>query len=147
MTTFLTSKRRGSTLPPSLRRLPLLLVALLAVLPARAFATAPSPGWELDSQAAPTNFSPAQNAECVAGNTCDAYQVTATNAGSRPTDGTPITLSDTLPAGLTVQRIALYWWGPGAKASGLQEDNLAQVCDTATVSCAFPLTLQPDDSL
>ena len=69
----------------------------------------PSPGFTIDSYAQPTHFSTAQNAECLghasedgAFDYCDAYLVAVTNSGSEPTDG-PVTLTDTVPAGLTIQ--------------------------------------------
>ncbi len=76
----------------------------------------PSPDWTIDSIAAPTNFSTAQTPECEATlgkpnyaySGCDSYEVSAMNAGSEPTDGGPVTLTDTLPAGLTVQRIVFF---------------------------------------
>ena len=40
---------------------------------------------------------------------CDAYAITATNAGGAPTDGSSVTLTDTLPPGLTVQRVQLFY--------------------------------------
>jgi hypothetical protein len=120
-----------------------------------ALAAAPAPGFTIDSFAEPTNFSPNDNARCVetASNPepiCDAYQVTATNAGSQPTlGGSSITLDDTLPAGLTVQRVSFFW-------SGLGVDLGEFACETATVNeitsvqCQFPTffgPLAPDDRL
>jgi hypothetical protein len=78
-----------------------------------ASAATPSPGWRMDSVATPTNFLPAtNNTRCLetveTGKlaahfpVCDAYEVSAMNAGSKPTDGSPITLIDTLPEGVTV---------------------------------------------
>jgi hypothetical protein len=113
----------------SLRRLacsistviPLLSVAvaigLLLTVPASAYA-APSPAWRIESFAAPTNFSPAQNAACLAETVttnsfpaCDYYVVTATDVAATPTDGEAITLADALPAGLTEREVGLYWSG------------------------------------
>src|SRR4029077_4031158 len=87
-----------------------LAVSAIQALPAGAQATPAAPGWTIDSFAIPTNFSAADNATCLSTvgedtPTCDAYQVTATNAGHEHTDGSAVTLSDTLPVpvGLTVQ--------------------------------------------
>src|ERR1700685_4455627 len=74
--------------------------------------TPPGAGWTLDSVAAPTNFSESESAECLAGvevaaqhePLCDSYEVTAMNAGDEPTSG-PVTLTDTLPQGVTVKGI------------------------------------------
>jgi len=86
------------------------LVAILFFFSLVAFAHAEvaAPGWTVDSYAFPTNFSENAEAECFAlgaGNNCtggelrDSYQVTVTNAGSEPTDGSPMTVTDTLPTG------------------------------------------------
>lgn len=130
------------------------LVLGAAAVPAVAGAATPSPGpgWTIDSFASPTNFSASDNAECLAsGQTfppCDSYEVTATNAGNQPTDGSTVTLSDALPTGLTVQRIAFFWSGPGAIAAGFQGTDLGGfLCDTTSVRCPFPIALQPDDNL
>jgi hypothetical protein len=63
----------------------------------------------------PSSFSPAYDAECTAqeGNDqgtlppCDNYEVTAANVGGAPTTG-PVTLTDTLPAGLHV--VSVYFF-------------------------------------
>lgn len=136
-----------------------LLLFSAAGLPAAVSAATPAaPGWTLDDVATPTNFSPADNPGCLstvflsgpdAGRLCDTYRVIATNAGSQPTDGSPITLTDALPAGLTIQRISLSWQGPGATAFGISpdEDFGGSFCDIPTVTCTFPLPLEPDDQL
>jgi hypothetical protein len=73
---------------------------------------------------------------------CDAYTVTATNAGSASTDGAPVTLTDIVPAGLTVQRVEFFWSGiDKLKIEGVSHDtNLASLlCNTAAgVKCEFP---------
>jgi len=79
------------------RLLPLVSLLLFLIPSASASAAAPAaPGWTLDSIAEPTNFS--------ASSGYNEYQVTATNAGSVSTDGTPVVLTDALPEGVTVQR-------------------------------------------
>jgi hypothetical protein len=106
---------RRTTERAALLILALLLVAALAAASAASAAT-PSPGWTLTSIAAPTNFSTNDSTKCTAETEreeppCDAYRVRATDAGSKPTDGSAIVLSDPLPAGLTVRRIAFFWSG------------------------------------
>ena len=95
------------------KRLLLLLPLLLLLVPAAsATAATPGPGFIIDSFPAPTNFSAAESAgECATEISsdsfgeayCDSYQVTVVNAGSEPTDGQPVTVSDTLPAGERLQ--------------------------------------------
>lgn len=124
-----------------LRRLGLLAVlAAVACLPvaAPAAAATPEPAWSIHSLALPTNFSEADNAECLSTLgvqfiACDAYQVTATDTGAKATSGA-IDLADTLPTGLKAQKIELYW-------SGNLTENLGPAdCTLATVSCHYPDT-------
>jgi hypothetical protein len=97
------------------RRVTALLLGLLALsaagIPAAAGAATSAAGWTLNSQAMPTNFSTVANTNCqiaayqniVSGpDVCNEYEVTATNSGSQPTDGSTITLTDTLPSGVTL---------------------------------------------
>src|ERR1700728_3079306 len=93
-----------------------LLCVVLIPGASSALAASQAPDWTIDSCAAPTDFSAYDNADCLSnlGNpprTCDSYRITVTNAGSRPRNGEPVTLSDTLPAGLIVQRIEFFWSG------------------------------------
>lgn len=130
----------------------LVLLALLLALASSASAATPAAGFTVHSEAVPTRFSSEDSAPCPATLSnqfprCDSYQVTATNAGSRPTEG-EVTLSDTLPAGLTVQKVQLFWNGPGAIEFGLQGTDIGFFCTTTSpIQCKFPLPLQPDDSL
>jgi hypothetical protein len=136
--------RAGRRIAP----LALLLAGCCLALPAGASAAGPAPGLTIDSFALPGNFSAADNATCLTGGEashlfpCDRYQVKVTDASDVPTDGTPITISDTVPAGLTVQRIQLFW-----SAQGLRANDLGFLCSTATVQCTFPATLAPGDTL
>jgi hypothetical protein len=126
-----------------------------AAIPAGAVTAAP--GYSIGSFAMPTNFSAAHNAACLqsingAEPECDGYQVTVANVGSRPTDGTAVTLTDLLPQGVTVQRITFFWRGPGAQAfaggafNGV--DLGTSLCSTSPkLQCALPLAIQPDDTL
>lgn len=115
-----------------------------------------SPAWSLHAFATPSSFTAADNAECLnhlhedkkTKVVCDAYRVTATDAGAAPTDGSPITLEQALPAGVTVQQVSLYWSGTPRfeeKTFGLvgPETDIAAfgLCSTgATVKCEFPGT-------
>jgi hypothetical protein len=113
-----------------------------------------APGWAIESFAAPTNFSAADNATCekeLAAEypLCDSYTVTATNAGSVATDGSDVVLSDTLPAGLTVQEIRFFWSG-APSALGGPRANLSQAfgfCSHsgASVQCSLPSNKELDE--
>jgi hypothetical protein len=69
---------------------------LLAFSAGPAFATVAAPGWTLDSVATPTNFLTASSKVCLEAVStsnrvgCDAYQVSATNAGSLATGCTEL---------------------------------------------------------
>ena len=146
-------------------RLTLLAGVLFGVLAAPSSASvAPAPGWTIESLALPTTFLPASNnANCLASFTsptssrtaatiCDEYQVVATNAGSVHTDGSAITLADTVPAGLTVQRLSLYWSGASASKLGVEHTDLSLFgwCNVAAVECTVPgigLSFEPDEQL
>jgi hypothetical protein len=120
----------------------------LGVAAGAALAVTPAAGWRIDSFAAPSSFSTGHNAECLAtlqhdqAQVCDIYVVTVTNAGGQPTDGSSVTIADTLPAGVTLQGIDFRW-------SALKNENLSYLCEPAAtpVQCHFPLALGPDETL
>jgi uncharacterized repeat protein (TIGR01451 family) len=101
-------------------------------------AASPAAGWTIESLATPTNFSPEENTGCVENLSgypkCDAYVVTARNAGGAPTDGGGLTLTDQLPVGLTVQKISLY----ASSYEGGEEDLGRFLCSRSPVKCEYP---------
>ena len=129
-----------------------LAVAAFPALTGSASAATPASAWTVDSVAAPSNFSTTQNATCQAApaelvGQCDAYQVNVVDAGSEPSDGSPIIISDTLPAGLTVQRVSFFW-------SALEGADLGELlCTTTPLQCRLPAAefglppVAPDDAL
>lgn len=94
---------RTFTAWPATALLAIAAVALAALIIAAAPASAadPAPAWNVRSLAIPTNFKPGDESIRYF------YEVRATNIGGAATDGSPITLTDTLPAGLTVKAIEL----------------------------------------
>jgi hypothetical protein len=149
---------------PCLIVLIVLLASLLVGVPV-ASALAPAPGLVVEPLATPTVFSNADEAECLAHIApgvsrppCDTYQAWVRNDGAAATSG-PVTISETLPAGLTVRQVELFWVGHGADAFGLPlesdivpyfEDEFGlELCSavTATVTCTVPLPIAPDDEL
>ena len=116
------SRRRSAVLVT----LAMLLGLALAVGPADA--AEPAPAWMIDSQAQPTNFTPGDSSGEAR------YVVQATNIGAKETDGSQITIADTLPAGVTAQSIQLYW----SSFSDEFTDIGAFLCNPATVSCTIP---------
>jgi len=121
------------------------LLALLVLGAGEAIAATPGPGLRIDSLAAPTSFSAQDNTDCISesqGFLCDVYEVRVTNAGSLPTDGSPLTIADTLPAGLQVQQIRFRF--SGDEHSGKEYNGL---CSIALVQCQWSDTLAPDERL
>jgi hypothetical protein len=108
---------------------------LSAVGVAPASAATPGPGWSIRSLAHPTNFAPGD----TTGN--DTYHVVITNAGSRPTDGSPVTITDNLPSEVNVQSISFLWSGLPAAFGGPEADLAGfGLCTTAPhqVQCSLP---------
>ncbi len=70
-------------------------------VPANAANPSAAPAWAIQSIAAPTRFAPGDETGR------DHYLVYFTNSGDSPTDGSPVTVTDTLPAGLTVKAVTL----------------------------------------
>ncbi|MFI4977607.1 MAG: hypothetical protein ACHQC8_02850 [Solirubrobacterales bacterium] len=94
----------------------LFAIGMLGATPSPA-ATA-GPHWVITSSSAPTYFKP--------GDTADHYTLVAMDDGSASTDGSPVTVTDALPAGVTATEI-----------SGLTGPELNEPleCDVGTVTC------------
>jgi hypothetical protein len=132
------------------------------------------PGFTLDSVAAPTNFSAASDpfaaanepGKCAAKITLvcgNSYEVNAMNAGSEPTsESSPVTITDTLPEGVTVQQVSLVLVSktnpnrPTAisgtvigepEGDGESPAYTADCTQTPPVQCTFPEAVPPDDWL
>ena len=112
-----------------------LLVCLL--LGAQALAVTPKPAWSVQSLAEPTNFEPGEESGL------DLYEVFITNSGGALTDGTPITITDTLPAGLEVKDVALEILD-GTNRKDVAEDACAAPQIAAAITT---LTCTIDESL
>jgi uncharacterized repeat protein (TIGR01451 family) len=87
--------------PRAVRRAFLLLLLTGAVLsifvfPGIARAASPMATWRIESVGSPTHFAPGDESGYAT------YAVTVRNVGGAPTDGSPITVSDILPPGITV---------------------------------------------
>jgi hypothetical protein len=149
-----------------------LLMALLAALVfgvSSASAETPAPGWTVDSYASPTNFTPSDDRRCnPAGEEeplCDSFRVVATNAGSLPMDGSTVTLSDTLPSGVSLTGVTFKWSGWPKSLGGASQELAPRFCaggEAGTpLRCTipaeffvrlsevtgFPVAVQPDDTL
>jgi uncharacterized repeat protein (TIGR01451 family) len=138
----------------------LTLAAIAGFSASPASAALPAAGFTVESYASPTNFSAGDSAKCVEtvslGHVCDAYEVNVVNSGSVGSDGSPVSISDVLPPGLTVQRVSLYW--SGASQIGFNEGTDLErafkeligvdLCTVASnVLCSIPFVLAARDRL
>jgi hypothetical protein len=135
--------RSGSGRSRKLTSLLFLFVSfLIFTLPGSAQAASPSPGFTLDSVAAPTDFSTSSE--------YNSYEVSAMNAGSMSTDGSPITLTDTPPPQVTVQivELLLVTSGNAIKSSNGApggETSLVGACpNSVPVHCTYSGILPPN---
>jgi hypothetical protein len=127
-----------------------IVVAVLAAGVSSAGAVTPMPAWSVQVLASPTNFKPGE----VSG--LDTYEVFFTNSGSQTTDHSPITLTDTLPAGLSVKSVELQSARYMDIGLGEPPCETATTGEISTVTCVVtdalepenePATLHPDDEL
>lgn len=104
----------------------------------------PAAGLRVTVTPQPTTFSPARAAECepeTGGGafTCDRYLISVRNEGAAPTDGSPITITDTLPTALT----------PVGFAEAIGEGNFENIglpglsCELSSVTCTYEGALAP----
>ena len=115
--------------------LALLLSGLLVGLVGVGSALAKSPAWYLESVSEPGHFSQADNISDP-----DTYVITLTNRGVGLTDGSPVTITDDLPAGFTLN--------PIEGASGFSNDaspgSTVNCGSGLPVKCTFTGTLEPE---
>jgi hypothetical protein len=132
------------------------VVGLVGASPAGA--ATPAVAWSIHTDPLPSVFTAEDNSHCPEATTegfgCDAYEVDVTDAGARAADGSPIVLSDDLPAGVTVHYIAFHWSGLPRELGGEEADlSLFGLCSTSPVQCTLPTAefglppVAPDDRL
>ncbi len=106
----------------------------------------PAPGWQIYARAAPSNFT----ASPVG--VTDQYHVLVRNSGSERSNGSPVTITDRLPAGVTPTGVTGWDVGPGfltpvsseAKTEGFE----LECSDSAsTASCTDHFRVKPGDTL
>jgi hypothetical protein len=132
---------------PAMRRRNACLIALtLACFAVAAFfataatAASPAPAWTVRTLAVPTNFVPEDESGT------SRYEVTIANSGAAATDGTPITVVDTLPPGIGVKKVELLLFGSkGQEDFSVTQCTTGSVGDSETVTCVIPTEL-PDGS-
>ena len=118
-------------------RLLFLGLALAAALILPASAAAAAPAWSIQSLAVPTNFKPAPSSEKTR------YQVFVSNSGGATTDGTAVTITDTLPAGAAVKDIELLLPRSSTTDVGAKACKEATMGEVATVTCKIDTALLP----
>jgi uncharacterized repeat protein (TIGR01451 family) len=121
------------------------LVALMMVLPtAPASAATEAPAWSLSSTATPTNFNQTKPGEYT-------YEVRFANIGAVGSNGSPVTITDTLPEGLSVEKVEFnvrfkeqfknFGVPPSAGVPTFCKSE--KPAETATVTCTLPGSLPP----
>jgi hypothetical protein len=111
------------------------LVLLLAVQ-AQA-APLSTPAFAVHSFAIPANFSTATNADCQKSFSaeialCDSYQITIPDIGAMRTNGSAITVSDTLPAGLEAKFVHFSVTAPATTP-----EDRSNACTLSPLRCKF----------
>ncbi|MGH2974083.1 MAG: hypothetical protein ACRDLL_04345 [Solirubrobacterales bacterium] len=115
------------------KKIAIALLALGALLvPASQASAAPAPAWRFDVTAIPTNLQPGATFGSFGSGGIPEYFLLATNVGTAPTKG-PVTITDTLPAGLTLVESRTGF--PG----GVCTDN------APTVTCVFAGPIRPGE--
>jgi hypothetical protein len=120
-------------------------LTLSAAVPAPAVATPPAePALSVTSLATPTNFAKGDETGD------DTYDIRIANLGGATTDGTPLTVTDTLPAGLAVHGIdmTLRSTSPQGSTEYGGTCQVSKVGQVETVKCKLsdelPGSLQPE---
>jgi hypothetical protein len=103
------------------------------VCPSGAGAVNAGAAFSVTSDAVPTVFSSEYDGTA----TPDSYALTVTNSGSLPTDGSPVSIVDSLPAGVSATSVT----------AGELQEGPAPECELATVTCTFDHPLLPGQTL
>jgi hypothetical protein len=116
-----------------------LTVALVALLvPAGALASAQEPQWTVSSISRPTNLAPGDSSGK------DSYQVLVTNTGGVASDGSPITITDELPTGLSLDVVGPTGEDALAVARG---QNARENFHCVLATCTYTGVVVPDQTL
>jgi hypothetical protein len=115
-------------------------LALALALAAGAGAAALAPAWSIQTLAVPTNFVPGDDSGQ------SLYEVTIANSGAAATDGSPVTITDTLAAGLEVKDVELRLRENQSIQNKASTQCITEpVGATTAVRCTVPVEL-PDGS-
>jgi hypothetical protein len=102
-----------------------------------ASAALPSAGFTISSDAVPTVFTPEHNGIAPSAD----YTLTVVNAGMQATDGTPISIVDVLPPGVSAVAIN------GAEVQEIAGEGAGPSCELASLTCVYNHALQPGETL
>jgi hypothetical protein len=131
--------------------LALLTVCVLGIFSAAAQAETSGPQWKILSVTNPTNFNPAADKSGA-----DAIVVSVVNVGGASTNGSPVTISDSLPEGLTAVEVLgnNAYHNPVGKAvvevgksSEQETGGLACTFSAKTASCMSSEPIDSGDTL
>jgi len=92
------------------------------------------PAWTITATAGPTRFLPNNNE--------NVYEITVTNVGETPTEGT-VTIADMLPEGVTATEIR----GEDSYTIDEEGERFPLTCTLATVTCTYGRPVGPGDTL
>jgi hypothetical protein len=112
------------------------LLGIFAATPAQAAEAAPAPALSIASVPTPTNFVPGDTENEYA------YETWIANNGAEATDGSPVTIVDTLPKGLPVEKVEFkiryknHITDRGEGAEKICETET--VAEVASVTCTVP---------
>jgi hypothetical protein len=133
----------------------LFVLAGLLVSAGCVWAATPGAALTVESVATPSSFSASDDTgECFDGFSvpvCDLYKVTVRNAGAVPTDGSPIVVTDALPAGLAVQGtlVGTLLFTPQSFLEEVPQAYFTNLCENTPggLRCTYPGVLPPDMTL
>ncbi len=128
-----------------LRRAVITIALIAACLPCTAGASPAGPAWKISTMVlSPTNLTPGDS------NGDGIYSIVATNIGSKATDGTPFTITDELPEGLSLNPKPpvfgryFHMFDDGEKNGIINE---VFTCNNASVSCSGATVVNPGSQL
>ena len=132
----------GVSRVPRLVALLALLVQLCGLCWSVGVAGAASPGlaWSVRSVARPSNFAPSDASGA------DSYRVLVSNVSSVASNGEPVRVTDTLPAGVTATEVSGFDWSK-RNEGGEQLEECTSPPATGLVECVWNGVVQPGDVL
>jgi hypothetical protein len=106
----------------------MLVVSLAGATPSHA--SSPSPHWSIASESQPTYFK--------AGEASEAYVLIVRNDGGAQTaEGSPVTIADSLPVGVTATKVAVSGAGPNGRGSPAYKPTCTVTAGAGLVTCTY----------